>query len=453
MAVSGGADSIALLHALHEWAPRFKWRLTVGHLHHGIRGRAADADAAFVQQTAARLAIPCVAGKARVPALARRRGISLEMAAREARYAFLARTARKVAADVIATAHTADDQAETLLLKLVRGTGPAGMAGIPCETTVKGCRVVRPLLTVSRTRILHYLQQAKHLWREDESNADPAFLRNRVRHELLPLLERDFNPRIREALVRMSRIFSAEGEWLEELTRSLLEVCTPPAVAIPPNSLACGPFQALPLAARRRVVRLWLTRLGAPESGLEFETVERIVALCERRQGSATVTLGEGWRVRRNYARLTLDLPGGGPQDAFRVEVRVPGVTSLPEQGLRVVTRLVPGLVKERSLCPGRLPARASFEASAWKGRPLFVRSGKPGDRMVPFGLQGSKKIQDILVDGKVPREERCRVPLFECEQEVIWLPGYRVAGTWAVKEAKGVNLQIAVKRLRGRKR
>lgn len=470
VAVSGGADSIALLHALHAAAPRFGWRLTVAHLHHGIRGRAADDDAAFVRRTAAGLRVPCVTGKVRVPSLARRQGISLEMAAREARYAFLARAARQAGADVIATAHTADDQAETLLLKLIRGAGRAGLAGIPGETRRQGQRVVRPLLQVTRADIRRYLQRRALTWREDESNADPIFLRNRVRHELLPFLERGFNPRIRETLVRTGEILGAEEDWLAALTADLFESCllteteadeascraagqgSPPALI---ESAAVDTRRLCTLwpAARRRVVRLWLTRSGAPESSLGLDTVDRITALCARRHGSHEVTLGEGWSVKQQYQRLVVVRPSGALPAAFRVEVRVPGATALPDQGLRVITRLAPGLSRERASRPGRLPACASLSVSAWNGRPLFVRSWRRGDRMAPFGMKGSKKIQDILVDAKVPRDERCRIPILVCEEELVWLPGYRVADAWAVKLDEDVSLQIEARPLSLRKR
>jgi tRNA(Ile)-lysidine synthase len=457
VAVSGGADSMALLHALHDLAPRFGWRLTVAHLHHGLRGVPADGDARFVADTAAQLGLSCVVGRARVPAAARRQGISIEMAAREARYAFLVRTARKVNAEVMVTAHTADDQAETVLLKLIRGAGRSGLAGIPQEGAVKGCRLVRPLLAVTRASILAYLKDRKLTWREDESNADRSFLRNRVRHELLPLLEKEFNPRLRETLFRTSRILAAEEEWLEELAGGMLAGCaggsltpthSPQRRGRQVGDLSCVRLNRYPLAARRRVIRRWLIQGTAPESCLDFETVDRILALCERPKGSKTLLLGEGWGARRVYDRLTLDRIASRGPSAFSVRVRVPGETVLPEQGWRIVAQLAPGLVRDRPPGPGHLPARASFSAAVWNRQPLVVRSWRAGDKMDPFGMKGSKKIQDILVDEKIPQGERLALPLFESGHEIVWLPGYRVARSWAVTDPDAVNLQLSVERL-----
>ncbi|MEI6149396.1 MAG: tRNA lysidine(34) synthetase TilS [bacterium] len=451
VAVSGGADSVALLHALKTLSGGRRWRLTVAHLHHGIRGLAADEDARFVERTAAQLKLPCVLGKARVPALARRRGISLEMAAREARYTFLLRTARRVKADVIATAHTADDQAETVLLRLVRGAGRAGLSGISAETALKGCRLVRPLLDVSRRDILSYLRREKLAWREDESNADSAFLRNRVRHQLIPLLERDFNPRIREALSRTRRILADEEAWLEELTGGMLDASLIPSdrAAMPRRALSCRLLLAHPLAAQRRVIRMWLMARKAPESCFDFETLDRILALCGGARGSATLLLGEGWAVRRAYDRLTVDRILPDPA-GFRVRVSIPGETLLPDPGWRIVARLEPGLIKERPRRPGIWPARASLCFSTGGRQPLYVRSWQPGDRMAPFGMKGSKKIQDILVDAKVPRQERPGLPLFESGGEIVWLPGYRVAAARRVTDPGVMNLQLCVEPLHG---
>jgi len=444
IAVSGGADSVALLHLLHESARRCRWRLTVAHLNHGIRGRAAGEDARFVEAMARRLRIPCVIGKARVPALAKRRGHSLEMAARDARYAFLARTAKAVKADMIATAHTADDQAETILLKLMRGAGRGGLSGMAGVTEWRGIPVVRPLLGMTRQGIESYLRERKLTWREDESNRDTAFLRNRVRHELLPLLERDYNPKIREALLRTGEILGAEDGWMDGMALGILDDCTLPGT----TGLKVKPLHGHPLAARRRVIRLWLVRCGLPEPFLDFDTVARVDALLARRnRGSATVELRQGWRVRRQYDQIKLMPPNssGCPQSTSIKPVRLscPGETIVPGLGLRITTTLAPGIVKERGHGPGVLPVRATISAGALGKRALWIRLVRPGDRISPFGMKGSRKLQDILVDAKVPRAERARIPVLECDGEVVWMPGYRIARAWAVSDGTRNNIQL----------
>ncbi|MEI6787553.1 MAG: tRNA lysidine(34) synthetase TilS [bacterium] len=442
VAVSGGADSMALLHSLHQAAKKSRWRLTVAHLNHGIRGKAAGEDAAFVEAMARRLRIPCVVGQCRVPALAKRKGISLEMAAREARYAFLARTARSVKADCVATAHTADDQVETILLKLVRGAGRGGLSGMAAQSLVEGLPLVRPLLDVSRGEIESFLRERGLSWREDESNRDAAFLRNRVRHELLPFLEKKFNPRIREAVLRTGEVLRAEDEWMDEMAWRILRDCP----SVEPDKLS-----AYPLAARRRVIRLWLVQQGIPVTDLDFDSIARVEALLGRRQGSKTVELAGGWRVQRQYDRVSVKNPSsasGAEKSVTSIRVKVPGVTLVKALGLRITMKLAPGIVKTRGGGPGVFPAQATLSAEGLDQGPLWMRLGKAGDRISPFGMKGSRKIQDILVDAKVPRADRARIPVLICADQVIWLPGYRIDRKWAVDDEAMMNLQVVIEKV-----
>jgi tRNA(Ile)-lysidine synthase len=442
VAVSGGADSVALLHSLHQVAKPRRWRLTVAHLNHGIRGKKANDDAAFVEAMARRLRIPCVVGRARVPALAKRKGISLEMAAREARYAFLVRTARAVKADVMATAHTADDQVETILLKLVRGAGRGGLSGMAAQSLIEGFPLVRPLLDVSRGEIEAFLRERGLSWREDESNQDTAFLRNRVRHELLPFLEKKFNPRIRETVLRTGEVLGAEDEWMDEMARGILK---------DGQSVEPGKLSGYPLAARRRVIRLWLVQQGVPAAGLDFESIARVEALLGRCQGSQTVELAGGWQVQRQYDRVlvkkTPPLRGEG-KPVESVRVKIPGVTLMRALGVRIIVTLAPGLVKTRGAGPGAFPAQATLSAKVLEQGGLWVRPGKAGDRMAPFGMKGTRKIQDILVDAKVPRAARAKIPVLVCEERVVWLPGYRIDRKWAVDDEGAMNLQVGIEKV-----
>jgi len=453
VAVSGGADSVALLHALHGLAKRKRLRLTVAHLEHGIRGKTSREDAVFVRALALLLKIPCVIGQAKVPELAKRNGISLEMAARQARYAFLVRAARRVGADMIATAHTADDQAETLLLKFLRGAGRGGLSGIAPDTVVSGTRVIRPLMEVSRSQIEAYLRARKCVWREDESNTDTVFLRNRVRHELLPLLEREYNPGLRQTLQRTRDVLAAEDEWMDDQARGILTECRDEGAALPPLPpgervgvrvpLRSDRLNAYPLAARRRVIRLWLFGQGVPEEGVAFDAVTRVNQLVGQTIGSGSVELTGGWKVRRHYGSLSVESPRPAESLTARIKLKIPGKTVIPQFGITVTTMLRPGVVKEKGGGPGQLPAKASLNAAVWSKRNLWIRGWKPGDRMIPFGMTGSRKIQDILGDAKVPRAERHQVPVVECDGEVIWIPGYRIAARWAVSNPEIRNLQL----------
>ena len=485
--VSGGADSVALLAVLRTLAPAWKLRLTVAHLNHGIRGPASAADAAFVAGLARRWKLDFIGAKVNVPVRARRRRISLEMAGREARYGFFAGAARAHHCDVLATAHTADDQAETILLNLARGAGAAGLAGIPYIGRHGALKVVRPLRDAARKSIERFLASRRLVWREDATNADPAFLRNRVRHEVLPFLADRLNPEIRRALLRASDILASENEWLNILAEGILGQCCAGAGGY---ALEAERLSSFPLAARRRVLRRWLEVCGLDVEPQVFDAIERLDNLVGDRRGGRAVTLARGWLVRRdgNKLSVSMDRPGRfppwednsgsraregvdssgghgvtaaatrksrrpGPPDsnaesgrAFSAHLVVPGQTRLPKRCGRIRASIGPGIVKAQSMAIGALPARASLSLRAWRKRRLLARAWKPGDRMRPLGMQGTKKLQDIFSDGKVPPTLRHRVPIIECQGEIVWIPGYRIARGWEVRPDERLALQLAFK-------
>ena len=460
IAVSGGADSMAMLIALNETAPLLKIRLTVAHFNHHIRGKAAAADARFVKQIANKLELPFVIGELDVPKLARRDGISIEMAARKARYDFLARTVRKLKADAIATAHTADDQAETILLKLARGSGPRGLSGIPRETRINGVPVIRPLLDVTRAEIEAFLLERKQPWREDKTNRDLSYLRNRVRHEILPLLESNLNPKIRETLVKTADIMREEDQLLDQMARKALSKIAAPISRRTPGktkfALNVVKLRKYPLALRRRVISLWLGNCDVPAEAIDFDGIARVEKLAEQKEGSGQVDVALGWIITRRHAILaavrgnkhTSESRGHRPVAAAR-KVRIPGRTVLKRAGLVITTSLNPGLMKQGKLRIGEFPAFASLRLMPLDKIRLLVRSWRHGDRMEPFGMNGSKKLQDIFVDGKIPVDERGDVPVFECKGRIVWIPGYRVASGWEVENPGDVALQIRVERNR----
>ena len=297
--VSGGRDSVALLHALVEAG--FK-RLVICHLNHGLRGRAAAADARFVATLAAKLGLELESEKTDVAALAAQTGQSLETAARQARYAFFARVARKRRCRALFLAHHAGDQVETFLFNLFRGAGRAGLGGMrrTSERTVDGVRlrVLRPMLGVWREAIDAYITAHGLRFREDASNRAIVFTRNRIRHTLFPVLEEVFGRDVRQALWRASAILQAEEEWLEALVGE--------AGALPEAELATPLLQSQPVALQRRRILGWLRENGIPDAG--FEQVEAVRSLLEPGQHTcAKVNLPGGWHARRRAKRLFLE--------------------------------------------------------------------------------------------------------------------------------------------------
>ncbi|MDD5350670.1 MAG: tRNA lysidine(34) synthetase TilS [Chthoniobacteraceae bacterium] len=297
--VSGGRDSVALLHALVEAGFR---RLIVCHLNHGLRGRAAAADARFVAALAAKLGLELESEKADVTRLAAHTGQSLETAAREARYAFFARVARKRRCRALFLAHHADDQVETFLFNLFRGAGRAGLGGMRRESgrTVEGVRlrVLRPLLGVWRKEIDAYVRAHALRFREDASNRAAEFTRNRIRHTLFPVLEEVFGRDIRQALWRTSAILQAEEEWLALLSGAAKEG----------TELAAPLLQSQPVAQQRRRILAWLRENAVPDTGYgQVEAVRSLLAAGAH--GPAKVNLPGGWHARRRAKRLFLERP------------------------------------------------------------------------------------------------------------------------------------------------
>lgn len=442
VAVSGGADSVALLYALRSMGHVLPLHLTVAHLNHGIRGSAAARDARFVEKLAARLGLVYAGGFADVPALARKTGDSLEMAGRKARYAFLEKTALDSGCRSVATAHTADDNAETLLLMLLRGCGLQGLAGMAPESQYGKVRIIRPMLGLSRVEIERYLRASSLPWKEDSSNTDLDFVRNRVRRELLPLMEARYNPRIRETLARLAEVLREENSLLEMLSRRALAR----AARSRGRALDCKTLAACHAALRRRVLRQWLGANAASFQSTGFRLINDVDAMMLP-GGARRMELTGGMLVERCANRLVIGRKQVEITSVYRRRICIPGRTLLPAAGLVVDARLAAGIQRERAPF-GRYPTGASLSLARLGNRSLWARPWRPGDRMRPFGLDGSKKIHDIFADAKVPARLRAKLPVFTCGGEVVWIPGYRIAADWTVSGIREKALQLTVARL-----
>lgn len=298
LAVSGGADSMAMLHLVANLADRPK-NLRVLHIHHGLRGRSADADARLVERNAKQLDLPFHLIRTNVRAITRNKKVSIEMAARSARHDAFRALAAKYRA-VVATAHTRDDQAETILLRLLRGSGTDGLGGIEAKTRLNGFTLVRPMLEISREENVAFLRSQKVTWREDATNADPAMLRNRVRHELLPLLEARFSPRIRELLARTASVVRTDSSLLVQLAAGELATRTEPHGAL---LTSAPPHPAL----WHRVIYSWLLKRARIEPArLDNDLVLRVetLAACGGR-----ITLPGGRELIARDGLLLLERP------------------------------------------------------------------------------------------------------------------------------------------------
>jgi len=404
VAVSGGADSVALLRVLTRLAPAWRLSLHILHVDHQMRPESSR-DAAFVRTLGERLGVPVEVATVEVE-----HGDSLEAAARRARYTALEAGADRVGADRIALGHTADDQAETVLMRLLEGTGVRGLAGIP---PVRG-RVIRPLLECRRAALVEELRRAGLDWVEDPTNRDPKFLRNRIRHELLPLLAESYNPGIADALARVAALTREAVNALERTAAVELERLA--AVGDGAVTLPLGALRTLPRQVAAEVLRQAAGRLGsrAPLRAWVHRGLRRVLVEPAPRRPFrlAGVTLEvSGPRVRLSLAAL--------PALVERA-LAVPGRVELPEIGAALVATLVEA---ERYAIPDEA-CRVAFDADELPPA-LVVRPRRAGDGVEPFG-GGRRKLKDLLIDAKVPRWERDRVPVIEAAGRTLWVAGVR---------------------------
>jgi len=433
VAVSGGPDSVALLHALHTLSGEFSVKLHVFHMDHGLRGESSREDARCVRALAECLGLPVTVVEVPPGKLHAMPG-SLEANARAVRYREAAALARRIGARCIALGHNRNDQAETMLMRLLRGAGARGLAGIPPVREEGGLRYVRPLLGVSRAEIEAYCREAALFPRVDESNLTPAYLRNRIRLQLLPMLEREYNPALVANLAQTAAVLRDEDALLDQLAAEVLERCRVAGAGV---GFQCGPVLAEPIALARRVVRLAAREAAGDGYDLGFTAVAQVLDAMKSQTGSRTLDLPGGLRAVLEYGACRFF--GPDEKNSFSSTavwpVAAEGVTELPELGLTVEVT--------RSGIPHG-PWEAAFDADRLPGA-LSVRFRRPGDRIYPTGMTGSKKLQDLLVDAKVPRRLRDSVPLLTSGDEIIWVIGHRLDRRFLADQTSRSILMVRV--------
>ena len=443
-AVSGGSDSVAMLFLLRELAARGELVLAgLAHLHHHIRGADAEADAAFCRELAARLESAALVGEADVPAAAKRDGVSIEVAGREARQRFYGEALTTVGAARVAVAHTRDDQAETVLLRLTRGAGTAGLAGM----SPRRGPVVRPVLDATRGELQQYLRDRGETWREDATNLDRSIPRNRVRHDVLPHL-RTINAQADNALARAADMLRVDADFLETLANAkYLQIVGTDTEMVIVNA---AELAKLPAALATRVARYALETANPSRSyGLE-----EAQALCAFAAGGAGGDLA-GLAMERLDAKVVLSnrqvqrvqpvrrvhqVPS---IDSFELKLQVPGTVEAPH-GTWAVT------------ADGPMPTPSSVDYGTETvvvdarelGAQLIVRPRRPGDRLQPLGAPGRKKVQDVLVDRKVPKDDRDRVPIVTTEQgKIVWVAGEVLAEPFRVTSLTTTVVVLTLRR------
>jgi tRNA(Ile)-lysidine synthase len=435
VAVSGGLDSMVLLNVLHALAPENKWRLSVAHLNHCLRGRSSDADESLVRRTCEKLSVPLFVERANVRQLARQQKLSIEMAARQARHEFLERVAKEEKISTIALAHHADDQVELFFIRLLRGSGGEGLAGMKWRNPfpgAKGMELVRPLLGESKSALREYAATNKINFREDATNASLDILRNRIRHELLPLLRRKYQPALNKVVLRLMDIVGEEAElakltaedWIRMARNSHYERRSPA-------------FSKLPVAVQRQSLRSQLLAEGiAPD----FELVEKLrlkpdesVTLDQLEGSSRIVCRDSAGLIRVNKAKpiafnrqsrkLSLENSAGRTKfNGIAIEWRAQS-----ETGMNL---------------PKRAPETEYFDAEL-VGSKVTLRHWQKGDRFQPIGMTVAVKLQDLFVNQKVPRPRRHKLVVAESEKGgIFWVEGLRISERFQLTKSTKRRLQ-----------
>ena len=441
VAVSGGPDSVALLTVLHRLTPSMKLDLHVAHLDHGWRGRASARDAEFVRRMAVRLGLPVTVGHLgpRVWQVREGRQSSREARARDLRHRFLVETAREIGAHKVALGHTRNDQAESFLLRLLRGSGARGLAGT--YPVVDGL-IIRPLIDVGRADLIAYLKEKHLTYRVDATNRDLGLTRNRVRRRLLPFLEREFNPNIVETLAHAADLLRDEDSLLGDIAEAKYrQIVSRRGEGV---ELQARSLQELPVPVRRRILRLALSEVRGDLRRIALQHVEQSLSLLDhpRRRGHVSLPNGTAVDVQGGQLRIArLAEPGGTAAGAatrggFPREALcpVPGEVALPAFGLTLRATVVPRetiVVDLKSA--GR--ERAFLDADLLPG-PLLIRPRRPGDRFVPLGAPGTRKVKSFLIDRKVPVDERGRIPLVLSGDRIAWVVDHEIDDRFKVTDA-----------------
>lgn len=435
VAVSGGADSVGLLRLLLELREESGIVLSVTHFHHGIRGADADADEAFVVELAESLGLQLHLGRGHARERAKEQKVSLETAAREMRRGFFAGLLEEGCVNHIATAHTLDDQAETVLMKTLRGAGTRGLSGIFPEQRLGKGSIVRPLLEIRREAVREYLRCVGQLWREDASNNDVSFTRNRVRSRVFPILRKEINPSVDLSLSHLAEIARAEEEyWQEQLSRVLPLVILPgqPArgggrkqTSARTLSLDLSKLKQQPVALRRRLLRAAAEQLGCH---LDFDHVQGIFDLLEQRSvrgaSSKTVELASGWRALLLFRELRLERTSAHTTaSTYQHRLPVPGEVHVFELGTTIRVRIGEQNGSQKKAAYNRAHSIRLSQISE-----LVVRNWRAGDRFQPALHNSEKRVKELLYTLHLSPEEKLRWPVVADGERVLWVRGIEAA-------------------------
>ncbi|MEE8637763.1 MAG: tRNA lysidine(34) synthetase TilS [Candidatus Margulisiibacteriota bacterium] len=415
VAVSGGADSIALLHLLDFYRQKFGADLHIAHLNHMIRKKDADLDARYVQGLSRNLNIPITVEAMDVQAFAKESKLGLEAASRKIRYDFFERVANKVGASRIAVGHTADDNVETFLMRVLRGAGLKGLCGIP----PKRGRIIRPLIKIWRREIEDYVGGLKLVPRRDYTNYETKYMRNRVRMKLIPQLKL-YNLNIKEIILQTILLLTEDNEYLEAKAE---EALAQTLVSGKPGEvrLAVPKLQKLENPIQGHLIRKAIEIVKGNTSDLTFTHISDILDKIEANEKWELHLPGGIFVVGgRDELIICRQKPETAPSRSYSYSLSVPGEVEIEELGRKMRAEFSVGEIEDRD-------PNVAFIDYASLGKKLTVRNKEEGDRFQPLGMKGSKKLQDLFVDEKVPAELRDSIPVVESGGKIVWVGGLRI--------------------------
>jgi tRNA(Ile)-lysidine synthase len=429
VACSGGPDSVALLNLLNQIKGEYGLKLFIAHINHKLRGKESDEDERFVKRLALNLRLKFYSKSFDIKRIAKKEKLSIEECARKIRYDYLIKLANRIKATKIALGHNADDQAETVLMRLIRGAGGLGLSGIPA---ISG-KIIRPLLEVKREKIEQFLEQNKASFRMDSSNLRKDYFRNKVRLELIPLLRKSYNPKIVEVLNRTASILSAQKKYLKEETSKVFH-----RIVISGDkkiSLDLDKLFSYDVYFRRELVRLAIDQMGGGVFKTNFEIVERILDLAQKKKTGRRIFLNRSLlaEISLNYLNI------------YQVEkkkkglpVVFPGIKKSKMFGISLDSEIIKKKdLKEKPFNDNQMTAFLDWG----KLKPLFIlRNPEPGDKFKPLGMKGTKSLIDFLTDLKVPRYEKEKALILTSKGKIVWVLGYRIADEFKItKDTKKI--------------
>lgn len=434
--VSGGPDSMFLLSILYKLKKILNFNIVVCHINHGVRGIESDGDEEFVKKKCDELNIPCHSIKVNMDEYAKEHNLTSEEAGRELRYRFFRKILANYGEGSIAVAHNKNDQAETLLMRFIRGTGIDGLKGMEYQNG----DVIRPILDIERYEIEEYISNNSIPVRIDKTNKMDIYRRNSIRLNLIPSIQKEYNPSIIDTLYRTSRIMKRDSEFINSYTLDIfnrnVEIVNENRVKIKTDNLL-----NYHIAIQYRIIRLSIEKILGHLKGIEEVHIESIINLTINNTTGKRIRISNNLEAYINYDDLILQIKDNMKVEKFRYELQLDKENHIPELNIDISLQIIEGKIENINTKEMFIKY---FDYDKIEGD-LFIKTRDPGDRFKPLGMKGTKKLKDYFIDEKVPREERDKTPLIYDREGILWVVGYRISEDYKIDNNTRRILKIRI--------